>query len=400
MSSRNVDLSNCDKSLHRRGQDSGPRPKRIPRIAAGTFWPSLALAIAVVACGGATDSDAQVVTGGSAGFGGNGLSGGGAGGTGGGLNPDAGTVDADGATQDADARTDVEAGFCAEGFHPGYLQPGCGADAVLGCLHDMWDACAGIFCGCDGVTYFNDCEGSSKPFRGRGVCADATVDATADGATGSSVCPALETHTVGAWVQSHSADAGAFFGDRLTTFDFEGTIESIDIALPDAGALLYPGANLQKTMLSIVDANGTPWSVGYSLPEATTTISVGDHVAVHYDYIWRSFDALKIHLSIAKAGSTLVYVGIGGVIEDLMGSPVLLAAGATVCQKVVPCLTYQGFDLLAVAEAGTVALPLGATRTVGACRVTHDGFFHTVSGTTTCADAFVAEVRVGVQCQP
>jgi hypothetical protein len=233
------------------------------------------------------------------------------------------------------------------------------------------------------------------------LTSDASVpDADASVADAAAQCTTLETPTVGAWAKSLAADAGLYRGDLLTVYEFEGTIGSIALAGPDAGALVYPGSNSQKTTLSIVDTAGTPWSVGFTLPEPTTTLSIGDQVSVHYDHLWRSFDPEKLQLTIAKAGRTLVYVGVGGAVEDLTGAPARLVLGAPTCEATTDCLAYRGFDLLAVAEAGTVAIPLGATRTVGACRVTHDGAFHTVPGTTTCADAFVATVRVGAQCQP
>jgi hypothetical protein len=333
MPPRHVDLSSLGESLHRPAPLSCSRPTRIARVATGTLWPSLALALTAASCGdvvnlqaapNTTSPDAQATAGGGAGTGGSAGSVvvGGGGGTDSGHSPDA----------------------------------------------------------------FPD------------AFPDASPDAPPDEASSAPLCTTLETYAVGAWVESLAPDAGAFRGDLLTAYDFEGTIESI--AASDAGPLRFTSARFGKTMLSIVDANGTPWSVGFSLPEPTTSLSVGDHVAAHFDYIWRSFDPQKIHLTITKAGRTLVYVGIGGTLDDLTGVPVPLAVGAPACETETDCLTYRGFDLLAVPEAGTVPVALGTTQTVGTCRVTNDGYFHEVNGSSACADAYVALVRVGVQCEP
>jgi hypothetical protein len=59
----------------------------------------------------------------------------------------------------------------AEGLF--YDAPGCGSSAVLVCLDLVQDACAGIFCGCDGVTYSGGCGTSTKPFAHLGACTDA-----------------------------------------------------------------------------------------------------------------------------------------------------------------------------------------------------------------------------------
>jgi hypothetical protein len=75
------------------------------------------------------------------------------------------------ATTDAgsDAPSD---GGCGPGSHLEYDTPGCGVDASPKCVVDgaAEDACAGQFCGCDGVSFFGFCGSADRPFASRGEC--------------------------------------------------------------------------------------------------------------------------------------------------------------------------------------------------------------------------------------
>ena len=70
---------------------------------------------------------------------------------------------------DLDARRDGAP--CAPGSSLYYNAPGCSVQPV--CLGDVQDACAGTFCGCDGVTFFDGCGTAQKPFAHLGACDDA-----------------------------------------------------------------------------------------------------------------------------------------------------------------------------------------------------------------------------------
>lgn len=53
-----------------------------------------------------------------------------------------------------------------------YSQEGCGASAPAPVCLGVGDACSGTYCGCDGATIFDWCEGAQKPYAHRGACQD------------------------------------------------------------------------------------------------------------------------------------------------------------------------------------------------------------------------------------
>jgi hypothetical protein len=72
---------------------------------------------------------------------------------------------------DADLDARADGGPCAPGSSLYYDTPGCSEKPK--CLGDIQDACAGTFCGCDGVTFFGGCGINDKPWAFNGPCADA-----------------------------------------------------------------------------------------------------------------------------------------------------------------------------------------------------------------------------------
>lgn len=56
--------------------------------------------------------------------------------------------------------------FCASGTVV-YAQPGCGADAVRGCVTGEAGACGSVYCGCDGVLRVEACAYGVHPYAYR-----------------------------------------------------------------------------------------------------------------------------------------------------------------------------------------------------------------------------------------
>jgi hypothetical protein len=53
-----------------------------------------------------------------------------------------------------------------------YNKPGCGSAAPAAYCQGDTDACAQVFCGCDGLTFWGGCGFSPKPFAHWGACPD------------------------------------------------------------------------------------------------------------------------------------------------------------------------------------------------------------------------------------
>jgi hypothetical protein len=60
----------------------------------------------------------------------------------------------------------------APGQKPVYDKPGCAGAAPAPVCRGVGDACGATYCGCDGVTLFEGCEGAKKPYAHAGPCAD------------------------------------------------------------------------------------------------------------------------------------------------------------------------------------------------------------------------------------
>jgi len=55
-----------------------------------------------------------------------------------------------------------------------FTAPGCDASPV--CLQGPFDACAGVFCGCNGMTFSGGCGNATTPFESFGYCDGDTPD--------------------------------------------------------------------------------------------------------------------------------------------------------------------------------------------------------------------------------
>jgi hypothetical protein len=81
--------------------------------------------------------------------------------------------DADGADSDSGY---VDAPACADDASLVYDKAGCGAQTPAPVCRSGGDACASIFCSCDGSTFIDACNWAAKPFAHFGACPDAPAN--------------------------------------------------------------------------------------------------------------------------------------------------------------------------------------------------------------------------------
>jgi hypothetical protein len=93
------------------------------------------------------------------------------------TNPDVDPGDvADASDADGADSGYVDAPACTNDASLVYDKAGCGAQTPAPVCRSGGDACASIFCGCDGSTFIDACNWAAKPFAHFGACPDAPAN--------------------------------------------------------------------------------------------------------------------------------------------------------------------------------------------------------------------------------